>query len=192
MNLIKFIVTGFGVGLFPYFSGTLGSLIAFPISYLILIAASKTGACLHIESLNESGQELAGIFGIYIIVFIIILISGIYLSDIYAKYTRKQDPKEVVIDEIMGQMLTLIISFPTLIFAHKSYLGQYLRPEQIDVIFLFCLPFFFFRFFDILKPWPIGDIDKNIKGGFGIMLDDFVAGIFAGITCYIVTFILIA
>ncbi|NDB83883.1 MAG: phosphatidylglycerophosphatase A [Alphaproteobacteria bacterium] len=191
MNLVKFTVTGFGVGLSPYAPGTLGSLMAFPISYGILFASSRLGVKLNIASLHPSLQELLGMACVFIVAFAIILIGGIYLSDIYIRQTGKEDPPEVVIDEIMGQMLTIILSCMTDIFAHKSYLVNYLSPDTIDLIFIFLLPFIFFRLFDILKPWPIGYIDKTIKGGFGVMLDDFLAAIFASIMCYAFTFILI-
>lgn len=51
------------------------------------------------------------------------------------------------------------------------------------------LAFILFRLFDIFKPWPIGPLDKRVHGGFGIMIDDVVAGIFANICLQIVLFI---
>ncbi len=192
MKLVKFIVTGFGVGTISSAPGTLGSLLAFPLCYLLLLIATQFRLKINISSIPEIQQEILAIILLFIVVFMVILVSGKYLSDIYIKHTGVDDPKEVVIDEIMGQMLTIMLSFMSAIFIHKeSYITQYCPPFMIDIIFMGILPFIFFRFFDILKPWPINIIDSKIKGGLGVMLDDFVAGIFAAIMCYAVAFIFI-
>ena len=70
------------------------------------------------------------------------------------------DPSQIVVDEVSGQLITLM----------------FIPPETMWYIIGFIL----FRFLDIKKPWPIRWLDRNIKGGIGIMLDDIVAGIFAG------------
>lgn len=86
--------------------------------------------------------------------------SGIWISSRYCKVNEKSDdPKEVVIDEVAA--MWLVLSFMPVTWA--SYL----------------VGFVLFRAFDILKPWPISYFDKNIKGGFGIMLDDVIAAIFS-------------
>jgi len=54
------------------------------------------------------------------------------------------------------------------------------------------LGFIFFRFFDILKPWPIKQLDAQVHGGLGIMLDDIIAGIFAGLLLYVVRLALLS
>ena len=60
-------------------------------------------------------------------------------------------------------------------------------PNNINnFIFYIIVSFFLFRFFDIVKPYPINIIDKNIKNGFGVMLDDVVAGIYSSIILLIV------
>lgn len=100
-------------------------------------------------------------FTTYAIVVILTLIAGIYISGEAEKIYQKKDSSHIVIDEIAGIFFTFI------------YL-----PKGIS----FLLPgFVAFRFFDILKPFPIRLIDEKIKGGWGIMLDDVLAGIFANI-----------
>ena len=74
---------------------------------------------------------------------------------------KNSDPSQIVVDEVAGQLITLM----------------FIPPETIWYIFGLIL----FRFFDIKKPWPIGWLDKNVEGGMGIMLDDIIAGIFAGV-----------
>lgn len=73
----------------------------------------------------------------------------------YLKHTQSKDPKEVVIDEVAGQWFLLSFFFPTL----ESYI----------------VGFAMFRFFDVLKPWPVSWVDRKVKGGLGVMLDDMLA-----------------
>ncbi len=74
------------------------------------------------------------------------------------------DPGEIVIDEVAGQWLAL---FPV-----AFYFGQ---ANEVGFILAFVL----FRLFDIFKPWPISWVDSQVDGGFGVMIDDILAGIFA-------------
>lgn len=83
---------------------------------------------------------------------------GLWAATIYVQRTGAADPQEVVIDEVAGQMLTLSL----------------LPPHFLA----YAAGFLVFRFFDILKPFPAGWIDRNVKGGLGIMLDDLVAGVY--------------
>ena len=72
----------------------------------------------------------------------------------------KNDPKEIVIDEVAGQWLALAVVPP-------------------DVL-LYALGFLLFRAFDVMKPWPAGLIDRRLKSGLGVMLDDVAAAVYAG------------
>ncbi len=94
---------------------------------------------------------------VLLVATIVIFAIGVIVADAYSKHIQAEDPKEVVIDEVAGQWLVIAAGFPT----WQSYL----------------LAFILFRFFDILKPWPISLADKKIKGGFGIMFDDILAGL---------------
>lgn len=76
--------------------------------------------------------------------------------------TGIHDAPEIVIDEVAGQWLALL-----------PLVGM------TDSPILFGLAFLLFRFFDIIKPWPIGWLDRHVDGGFGVMVDDLVAGIMA-------------
>jgi phosphatidylglycerophosphatase A len=79
--------------------------------------------------------------------------------------TGKTDPREVVADEFSGQAITFL----------------FIAATQINNIWVIgLLGFLFFRFFDILKPWPIRKLEK-FPGGWGILIDDLLAGVFAGI-----------
>ena len=86
------------------------------------------------------------------------------------------DSKEIVIDEFLGQ------SIPILFFYIIFYEGLVSNTFFFIIVFL---SFIGFRFFDILKPYPIDYVDKKIKSGFGVILDDLIAGFFTLIVLYI-------
>ena len=86
------------------------------------------------------------------------------------------DSKEIVIDEFLGQ------SIPIIFFYIIFYEGFVSTKFFFIIVFL---SFIGFRFFDILKPYPINHIDKNMKNGFGVILDDLLAGLFTLIVLYI-------
>ena len=85
---------------------------------------------------------------------------AVYTSSVSASLLKQNDPKEVVIDEVVGMMITM-----------------FLIPATV---FSLVMGFALFRFFDITKPWLVGKAEK-MPGGYGIMLDDIVAGLFANI-----------
>lgn len=88
----------------------------------------------------------------------LIFILGIPASNVAEKHFNKKDPGSCVIDEVVGQMITLL-----------------LVPYKIS---FYVAGFFLFRFFDILKPFPIRKLEK-IPGGLGIMMDDVMAALYA-------------
>ena len=86
------------------------------------------------------------------------------------------DSKKIVIDEFLGQ------SIPILFFYIIFYEGSVSNTFFLIIVFL---SFVGFRFFDILKPYPINYVDKNMKNSFGVILDDLIAGFFTLIVLYI-------
>ena len=93
---------------------------------------------------------------------------GIWACGAYARKNRIRDPAECVLDEVAGQWFALI---PVAV----EMRGGDWRP--------FVMGFIFFRLFDILKPWPISAVEK-LPGGFGIMMDDVLAGLIAAALLY--------
>ena len=84
----------------------------------------------------------------------------------------EDDPKEVIIDEVVGQLISIIPIF--------------LISLNFDHLLIMCvISLILFRFFDILKPWPISFFDK-IKSSFGVIFDDVTAGIFAALLVYLI------
>lgn len=90
---------------------------------------------------------------------------GIWASNRFDAAQGGHDNSMIVIDEVAGQWIALL---PVLFFWGTS-------PVMI------LLSFAAFRFFDILKPWPVSFFDKNLKGGLGVMLDDVAAGLYAAL-----------
>ncbi len=86
---------------------------------------------------------------------------GLWSARKFEEMTGTHDNSMIVIDEVAGVWITLLAST--------------LTPLSI------VLAFGLFRFFDILKPWPISWLDRNVKGAAGVMIDDLVAGLFAGL-----------
>jgi phosphatidylglycerophosphatase A len=107
--------------------------------------------------------------------YYLIAISGLFLVGIYlcrrtSILLGSQDPGAIVWDEIVGYLFTMTQA-----------------PRGLGWILA---GFMLFRFFDILKPWPIAWLDRHVKGGLGIMLDDLVAGIFSLICLQLIAYIL--
>jgi len=138
--------SGFGLGLLPVMPGTFGTLAGLPLA----IALARLGPMA----------------GAYVLFFFVLL--AVWVSERSARALEKEDPAEVVIDEVAGLLLTLFL----------------LPATGLNL----CLGFILFRVFDILKPYPAGRLEK-IGGGAGIVLDDLVAGIYANVCIRLVTLV---
>jgi len=110
-------------------------------------------------------------FSLKLGILILITLVGIYLCGKSAELLGVHDHGSIVWDEIAGFYLTAL-------FVPVS-------------LFWIVLGFIFFRIFDILKPWPIKQLDAQVHGGLGIMLDDIIAGVFAGVLLYILQLLLL-
>ena len=123
---------------------------------------------------------LTNIFNILILFFFTLIIFGytfIAINNSFESFDSN-DPEEIVIDEVIGQMLPLL--------AIPIYETLYIAPKAYYCVAAFLL----FRLFDIWKPFPISYVDNNTEGALGIMLDDILAGTFTIITLAIVFFFL--
>jgi phosphatidylglycerophosphatase A len=141
---ILLLATGFGVGYSPITPGTLGTLIAIPIYYFLSEIPSP----------------------IYEITLIAFFFLSVWISASVENYYGKKDDQRIVIDEIMGFLITMLWI-----------------PRTVRFIIV---GFFLFRFFDILKPFPIRRLEKRLKGGYGVVLDDVLAGVYANIALRLV------
>ncbi len=150
------IATWFGSGLLPKAPGTWGSLAALPFAFIISVYTCPYAL-------------LSGTIALFFI--------GIWASDKIEKSAQRKDPGFIVVDEVVGQWIALLpLPFLYSFLDHNFF---YLFSAPITVV-----AFISFRIFDIWKPWPVRNIDKNIPGGLGIMLDDVIAGAYALIVTY--------
>ncbi|MGI4753475.1 MAG: phosphatidylglycerophosphatase A family protein [Janthinobacterium lividum] len=187
----EFFVTFFYIGKIKYCPGTFGSLAAFPLCYAIMYFVVDNKLIIPFANLTLNEAQLVSVVIIASAICLLLLILGTYFTKIYLNYTDSKDPKEVVIDEVVGQLLTVILVFFSAVFVNESNVIKHLSTLKVSIILLFILPFSLFRLFDILKPWPINWLDKNIKGSLGVMVDDLAAAIFAAVTQYAIVFVLI-
>ena len=105
-----------------------------------------------------------------VILFFIILIFfiSIYAINKFIEGKENKDPKEVVIDELIGQSIPICL-----------YEVAHRQPKEInEVLTTYFLMFILFRVFDITKPYPVSYYDKNFKNGFGVIMDDVCAGLY--------------
>jgi phosphatidylglycerophosphatase A len=141
-SLAKALATWFGCGYSPVGPGTVGAIAA------VLIAAA-----LHTYA-GWSGLSI-GMAGL------LLTLPGVWASHIYAKNAGREDPGEVVIDEVAGQLIAV---GGAIIVDWKGLLGAFLL----------------FRLFDIWKPSPVREFEQ-FPGGIGIMADDVMAGVYASL-----------
>ena len=112
-----------------------------------------------------------------IIFFILLFFYSFYaVKDSEAEFENK-DPRQIVIDEVLGQSMPIILLL---------YLNQ-TNQINISIEIYYIFSFIFFRFFDILKPFPVNYFDKNYKNYFGIIMDDIIAGLYSMILIYLIS-----
>ena len=136
-RLITILASFFYLGYSPLAPGTLGTLGAVPLYYLLAV--------------NLTNFQ-------YLVVTIILTVFGIIISFKAIAIYKNDDPDEIVIDEVAGYLVTM----------------TFIVPSAFNIV----LGFFLFRFFDILKPFPVRHLEK-LRGGYGVVLDDIAAGVIA-------------
>lgn len=146
----QLIATGLGFGHFPYGPGTMGALLAILI-WFPLATLTSYSTWLIVTTL-------------LIVVFTFL---GAWSSTVAERYWG-EDPSRVVIDEVVGQWITLLAVPAVCSWWHVL------------------VAFMLFRFFDIVKPLGVRQME-NFRGGWGIMADDILAGIYGAIVLYLIT-----
>jgi len=150
MHNINFLfVTLFGIGKLKKIPGSYASL-ATTIFLFILF---------HILNFSPN---------IVLIGVIIVFLISLYAVNIFIKDMDNKDPKEVVIDEFIGQSIPICLYE----IAHEGV------KETNEVLTFYFIMFILFRIFDIAKPYPVSYYDKNFKNSFGVIMDDVVAGLY--------------
>ena len=167
--MMRLISTWFYIGLLKPAPGTWGSLGSLPFIYVFLLLD----------------------FSIW---HLITLCTLIFFLGWWATFIE-HDPAEIVIDEVVGQWITfsplfLILSnikFNTSISENTIFINADSSVYSMHIMYIFICAFALFRFFDILKPWPISWADQ-ISSPFGVMFDDVLAGLYAALSLSIILF----
>ena len=152
-------VTMFGLGKISKIPGTIGSLVTTALLYFLF----------HIMEISSN---------IILIVFMIIFIFSFYSIAEHIKENENKDPREIIIDEFIGQSIPL--------YLYEISHGTQKSPDEAIIFYGIC--FVLFRFFDIVKPFPVSFFDKNFKNSFGVIMDDVCAGFYVvlSLICFMV------
>ena len=149
-------VTCLGIGSFRFAPGTITSLVTTIFLYSLF----------HIINLSSN---------IILIILFIVFTYSFYAVSEYIKYSENKDPKEVVIDEFIGQ------SIPIYLYEISHGISKDSREAILFYFYIFIL----FRFFDIKKPFPVNFFDRKYKNSFGVIFDDVIAGLYVVLTLII-------
>ena len=149
----------FGLGKIKFMPGTFGSLATVIFLFYLF------------HTLNISSN-------IILTGWMIIFIYSFYAVSIHTKNSKNKDPGEIIIDEFLGQ------SIP--IYLYEISHGT--TKEDNEAITYYALFFILFRYFDIMKPFPVSFFDKNFKNSFGVIMDDICAGLYVVLTlvCFMI------
>ena len=155
-NINYLFVTVFGIGTLRYAPGTFASLVTTVFLYSLF----------HVINLQN----------IMILIFLLLVFFySFYAVNDYIRDNKNKDPKEVVIDEVIGQSIPIYLYE----IAHQT------EKNFQETILIYIYIFILFRFFDIKKPFPINIIDKKFKNSFGVIFDDVIAGFYVVVTLII-------
>ena len=161
-----FIATAGGLGCLPKAPGTWGSLLGVAFAALNF---GQSGLRLVLPTANGSWQEPlthANYFLWQLLIAIVVSLIGVWAAQRAADYWREKDPQKIVIDEVSGQSI--------------AYLGLFVAGPVPGYWKYLLLGFILFRVFDIWKPFPVRQAE-SLRGGWGIMADDWLAGIYAAL-----------
>tara|TARA_Y100000389_G_scaffold99888_1_gene96677 strand:+ start:78 stop:590 length:513 start_codon:yes stop_codon:yes gene_type:complete len=155
-NFNYLFVTCFGIGSFRFAPGTIASLVTTVFLFSLF----------HIINLSNK---------IILITLLLIFAYSFHAVSEYIKGNKDKDPKEVVIDEFIGQ------SIPIYLYE----ISHAIIKNSQEAILFYLYIFILFRYFDIKKPFPVSYIDKKFKNSFGVILDDVIAGLYVVLTLII-------
>jgi len=112
-----------------------------------------------------------------IILFFILFFYSFYAVKDSESEFKNKDPRQIVIDEVLGQAMPLLLLL---------YLNQN-NQLSIKIEIYYLISFISFRFFDIIKPFPVNYFDQNFKNYFGIIIDDIMAGFYSMLVIYLIS-----
>ena len=152
-------VTMFGLGKIKFIPGTVGSLVTTIILFYLF----------HILKVSSS---------IILMGLIMIFAYSFYAVTSHIKNNDNKDPEEIIIDELLGQSIPIYLYE----ISHDTI------KENSEALIFYLIFFILFRYFDIMKPFPVNFFDKNFKNSFGVIMDDICAGFYVVLTmvCFMI------
>ncbi len=148
-KIIFLFVTLFGIGKISKIPGSVASLITTIFLFFLF----------HVINFSPNFILISVIFIFFI---------SLYTVNIFIKDLDNKDPKEIVVDEFIGQSIPICLYE----IAHDGV------KETTQVLIFYFTMFVLFRIFDIVKPFPVSYYDKNFKNSFGVIMDDVCAGLY--------------
>ncbi len=148
-KLNSLFVTMFGIGKLPRIPGSYASLVTVILLYILF----------HIFSVPADT---------FLYFLLAVFIISLFAVNLFIKDLTNKDPKEVVIDEFIGQSIPICLYE----IAHNE------PTDPARVLTFYFIMFILFRIFDIAKPYPVSYYDKNFKNSFGVIMDDICAGLY--------------
>jgi len=148
-NINSLFVTMFGIGKLPRIPGSYASLVTVIFLYILF----------HIFLVPAD---------VFLFFLVAIFIISLFAVNLFIKDLTNKDPKEVVIDEFIGQSIPICLYE----IAHTQ------STDPARVLTFYFIMFILFRIFDIAKPYPVSYYDKNFKNSFGVIMDDVCAGLY--------------
>jgi phosphatidylglycerophosphatase A len=192
-----FLATAGGLGYFPKAPGTLGSLAGLALAMLPIWSSSLLPTLA--LDLPQKGETLGfhrpsaaidPMLLAQIALTIVVALVGVWASSRAAAFWRQKDPQRVVIDEVSGQHLTILLGCILPMLWHSSSaahtavpIGMLTLNSPLGWKYLL-VGFILFRLFDIWKPFPARQAE-SLPGGWGIMADDWIAGVYAAICLWL-------
>ena len=158
-KIVFFVVTLFGIGKISKIPGSIASLVTAIFLFFLF----------HIINISPN---------FVLISLIVVFFISLYAVNIFIKELDNKDPKEVVIDEFIGQSIPICLYE----IAHEG------TREINQVLTFYFIMFILFRIFDIAKPYPVSYYDKSFKNSFGVIMDDVCAGLYVvlSLICFMV------
>lgn len=154
-------VTTFGVGYLPLMPGTYGSMLG--VGIYLFFGWTEGNLAKNLAINNWTAAQISAWFHVFnLIIFLIFCLLGIWASGRSTHHFKNKDPKQAVVDEVMGQLIVFLFV-----------------PFAISW-WLVLAGFLLFRLFDIWKPYPINSL-QNLPAGIGVCADDILAGVYGGI-----------
>ncbi|HXW61431.1 MAG TPA: phosphatidylglycerophosphatase A [Candidatus Acidoferrales bacterium] len=194
-RLALFVASAGGLGYIPIAPGTFGSVAGLALVALPLLApirATRMRGPFGVAEIAVGNPRIDTILLLYFLVAVVTAAMGVWSAGRAARFWQRKDPQQVVIDEVSGQHLAVVLGVAAplwrkpaqMVWENSGAVARIAFDSLLSWKYLL-VGFILFRVFDIWKPFPARQAE-SLPGGWGIMADDWVAGVYAAIGLWIV------